>query len=72
MDSRGSGSYLGSATLNIIERKFSAKLSELSGYTNGIPTLKRWQAAARVGILAIRRTTWRWRTAGSKMSLASA
>ena len=32
------------------------KLSELSGYTNGMPTQKRWHAAASVGILAMSRT----------------
>src|SRR5436190_9771625 len=52
----GSASYRGSAVFHIIDRKFDAKSSELSGYTNGMPTLKRWQAAASVGILAMSRT----------------
>src|SRR5262245_51883297 len=42
-----------SSGLNIMFRKFSVNVLLLSGYTNGMPTLKRWQHAASVGILAI-------------------
>src|ERR671919_438316 len=50
--SRGSGSYLSSVILYIIERKLPGYVRSLSGYTYGWPMLWRYENAASVGILA--------------------
>jgi hypothetical protein len=70
-DRMGSASKRGSAIFHIMDRKLDGKSRELSGKTKGKPTENRWAKAARVGILAMSRITWRIRTSGSEMSLAS-
>ena len=60
-----------SSGLNIMFMKFAVKLRLLSGYTNGMPALNRWQHAASVGILATRRTISTWRCVSSSIFLAS-
>ena len=66
----GCASYFGSDMRAIIERKFSAYGSELSGYTYGIPFTCRYANAASVGSFAISRTNAMSRSRGSKMSFA--
>src|SRR5512144_1469511 len=60
----GFGLYFTSAVLYIMFRKLPAKERSLSGYTYGKPIECLYANAARVGILAMRRTIWRRRTSG--------